>query len=54
MLRCLERLRSRPINRIVVAIATEEEVPQIFVKDKKEYLPELNQFIDKYWSDIAV
>jgi len=24
------------------------------VKDKEEYLPELNQFIDKYWSDIAV
>jgi len=43
-----------PINKIVVAIATEEEVPQIFVKDKKEYLPELNQFIDKYWRDIAV
>ena len=47
-------ITNRPINRIVVAIATEEEVPQIFVKDKKEYLPELNQFIDKYWSDIAV
>jgi ATP-dependent exoDNAse (exonuclease V) beta subunit len=43
-----------PINKIVVAIATEEEVPQVFVKDKKEYLPELNQFIDKYWRDIAV
>ena len=47
-------ITNRPINRIVVAIATEEEVPQIFVKDKKEYLPELNQFIDKYWRDIAV
>ena len=47
-------ITNRPINRIVVAIATEEEVPQVFVKDKKEYLPELNQFIDKYWSDIAV
>ena len=47
-------ITNRPINKIVVAIATEEEVAQIFVKDKKEYLPELNQFIDKYWSDIAV
>jgi len=49
-----DEITNLPINKIVVAIATEEEVPQIFVKDKKEYLPELNQFIDKYWSDIAV
>ena len=49
-----EGITNRPINKIVVAIATEEEIPQIFVKDKKDYLVELNYFINKYWNSIAV
>lgn len=39
------------INKIVVAIATEEETPQIFVKNKSNYLPQLKQFIHQYWED---
>ena len=49
-----EGITNKPINKIVVAIATEEEIPQVFVKDKKDYLIELNYFINKYWNSIAV
>lgn len=37
------------ITKIVVAIATEEEVPQIFIKDKRDYLNNLHDVIDNYW-----
>ena len=44
-----EEITNREINKIVVAIATEEQNAQIFVKDKSNYLQQLNQYIDKYW-----
>jgi len=36
------------INQIVVAIANDEGEPQIFVRDKKDYLKPLLQYIEKY------
>jgi genome maintenance exonuclease 1 len=37
-----------PINQVIVAIAVENEKPQIFIKEKKDYLEELKRYIDKY------
>ena len=37
-----------PINQVVVAIAVENEKPQIFIKKKNDYLEELKRYIDKY------
>ena len=36
------------INQIVIAIAVENQQPQIFIEDKKHYLAGLNKYIDKY------
>jgi hypothetical protein len=36
------------INQVVVAIAVENEEPQIFIKKKNDYLEELERYIDKY------
>jgi hypothetical protein len=33
---------------VVVAIAVENEEPQIFIKKKEDYLEELKRYIDKY------
>lgn len=42
-------ITGKPINKIVVAIANEEQMPQVFVKDKEPYLPELHKYVNKYW-----
>jgi len=36
------------INQIVIAIAVENQQPQIFIEDKKDYLAELHKYLDKY------
>jgi hypothetical protein len=36
------------INQIVIAIAVENESPQVFIEDKKDYLAELNKYVDRY------
>ena len=36
------------INQIVIAIAVENQQPQIFIEDKKHYLAELHKYLDKY------
>jgi genome maintenance exonuclease 1 len=38
------------INQIVIAIAVENEPPQVFIEDKKDYLVELNKYVDRYHS----
>lgn len=43
-----EEITGREINQIVVAIAVEESIPQFFVKNKKDYLPQLKQFVSNY------
>ena len=42
-------ITGKPINKLVVAIAVEEGKPQIFVRDKEPYLPQLKQYIAKYY-----
>lgn len=37
------------IDQIVIAIAVENEEPQIFIEEKSKYLPELKNYIGKYW-----
>mgnify|MGYP003352498103 FL=1 len=44
-----EEITGKEINQIVVAIAVEDDAPQIFIEDKSKYLPELNNYIGKYW-----
>lgn len=38
------------IDQIVIAIAVENEPPQIFIEDKSKYIPELKNYIGKYWN----
>lgn len=43
-----EDLTDRPIDQLVVAIAVEEgDAPQIFVREKHKYLPELMKYIEQ-------
>ena len=44
-------ITGKPINKIVIAIANEEQLPQVFVRDKEPYLPELQKYVDKYWKN---
>jgi hypothetical protein len=43
-----EELTGRSIDDIVVLIATEEEIPQVFERKKKDYLDELNKYINNF------
>lgn len=44
-----EEITGIEINQIVVAIAVENQPPQIFIEEKSKYLSELNNYIGKYW-----
>lgn len=44
-----EEITGKPINQIVIAIAVENENPQIFITEKQAYLAGLHSYIDKYW-----
>ena len=44
-----EEITGIEINQIVVAIAVEDDPPQIFIEEKSKYLPELHNYIGKYW-----
>jgi ATP-dependent exoDNAse (exonuclease V) beta subunit len=39
-----------PVEQVVVLIANEEGKPQMFVKEKNNYLQNLHQYIDNYWN----
>jgi len=43
-----EEITSKPIEQIVIAIAVDGGNPQFFVRNKKNYLTQLNQFIKNY------
>jgi len=40
-----------PIEQIVVAIANEEGTPQIFIREKCNYVSKLNEYIGNYWNN---
>ena len=44
-----EELTGRPIDKIVVVIAVEDGQPQVFVRNKQAYLPQLKQTISNYY-----
>jgi len=46
-----EDITQLPIEQIVVAIANEEGTPQIFIREKRNYVPKLNEYIGNYWKD---
>ena len=48
-----EERTGQPIDQLVVAIAVVEDFPQIFVRNKTKYIPELNKFIDSYWKKLS-
>lgn len=41
-------LTSKPIDDIVILIATEDQMPQVFEKKKAEYVPILHKYITEY------
>jgi genome maintenance exonuclease 1 len=43
-----EERTGKPINQIVIAIANDDLIPQIFIEDKRHYLAELHKYLDKY------
>jgi genome maintenance exonuclease 1 len=45
-----EEVTGMPIDQIVVAIAVEDGLPQIFRKSKTAYIEPLNEYIGKYWN----
>ncbi len=45
-----EDLTRKPINQIVVLIASEEGTPQIFVRDKKNYVEKLYDTINAFYN----
>ena len=40
-----EERTGKTINRIVVAIAVDQEDPQIFIKEKKDYIQDLMTYV---------
>lgn len=40
-----------PIEQIVVLIANEEGKPQVFVREKSNYIQQLHRYVGKYWVD---
>jgi len=47
-----EERTGKPIDQIVVAIAVANGNPQIFMKEKQDYLRGLNYFIDEYYATL--
>lgn len=45
-----EEITARPINQIVVLIASEEGKPQVFVKEKQPYVSKLKHLIERYYA----
>jgi genome maintenance exonuclease 1 len=45
-----EEVTGMPIDQIVVAIAVENGLPQVFKKSKTAYIEPLNEYIGKYWN----
>jgi genome maintenance exonuclease 1 len=45
-------ITGREISQIVVAIAVEDGMPQIFTKQKIKYLPTLNEFVGNYHTNL--
>ena len=45
-------ITGREISQIVVAIAVEDGMPQIFTKQKVNYLPTLNEFVGNYHTNL--
>lgn len=43
-----EERTNRKINQIVIAIAVENDDPQIFIEEKTKYLTPLNQYLERY------
>ena len=46
-----EEVTGLPVEQIVVLIANEEGEPQIFVREKSNYIQQLNRYVGKYWVD---
>jgi len=44
-----EDITGMSVEQVVVLIANEEGKPQVFVKEKNNYLKNLHQYIDNYW-----
>lgn len=42
-------ITGKPIEQIVVLIANEEGKPQVFVREKHKYLPQLEKVVDNYY-----
>jgi genome maintenance exonuclease 1 len=45
-------LTSKPIDDIIVLIATEEQLPQVFERKKSDYVPMLHKYINDFTSKV--
>ena len=46
-------LTNKPIGRVIVLIAVEQDIPQLFVRNKDDYLPHLNKYIERFYNKSA-
>jgi len=47
-----EDLTGKPIDDIIVLIATEEQLPQVFERNKADYVPILHKYIEDFTSKV--
>ena len=45
-----EELTGKPINQIVILVVTEDGTVQEFIKDKKDYIPLLEETIEEWYN----
>ena len=44
-----EEITGQPINQIVILVVTENGTVQEFIKDKKDYIPLLEETLDEWY-----
>lgn len=49
-----EDLTGLPIEQIVVLIANEEGIPQVFVREKSKYQPQFNKLVEDYRKSLEI
>ena len=48
-----EEITDQPINQIVILVVTENGTVQEFIKDKKDYIPLLEETLDEWYKTYA-
>ena len=48
----MRRLQNQPIDQIVILVVTENIIVQEFIKDKKDYIPLLEETLNEWIQNI--